>query len=109
MMSNNTYAQVPPGALTGSMRDFRVPGGADLLGRTHGFFHWQDLRRQNGLWPFSRATEDGPGTVCSAQDDSGNSMRGVNFAAGGSCARSQPVHGGAPASGLAEDAHEDAA
>ena len=62
------------------MRDFRVPGGADILGRTEGFFKWQDLRRQNGLWPFSRATEDGPSTVCWAQDDSGNKMQGVNFA-----------------------------
>jgi glycine C-acetyltransferase len=62
------------------MRDFRVPAGADLLSRTEDFFRWQDLRRQNGLWPFSRATEDGPRTICSAQDDSGNRMRGVNFA-----------------------------
>src|SRR6266566_5688872 len=79
-MSNRTYACVPPAALTGSMRDFRVPSGADLLGRTEGFFRWQDLRRQNGLWPFSRATEDGPKTICSTEDDSGNKMRGVNFA-----------------------------
>jgi len=79
-MSNRTYGRVPPAALTGSMRDFRVPGGADLLGRTEGFFRWQDLRRQNGLWPFSRSTEDGPKTVCAAQDDRGNRMRGVNFA-----------------------------
>jgi 7-keto-8-aminopelargonate synthetase-like enzyme len=79
-MSNRTYGRVPSAALAGSMRDFRVPGGADLLGRTEGFFRWQDLRRQNGLWPFSRATEDGPKTVCAAQDDSGNTMHGVNFA-----------------------------
>jgi len=79
-MSNRTYGHVPSAALTGSMRDFRVPGGADLLGRTEGFFRWQDLRRQNGLWPFSRATEDGPKTVCGAEDDSGNRMYGVNFA-----------------------------
>ena len=79
-MSNITNAYIPPAALAGSMRDFRVPGGADLLGRTEGFFKWQNLRRQHGLWPFSRATEDGPSTVCSAQDDSGNKMRGVNFA-----------------------------
>jgi 7-keto-8-aminopelargonate synthetase-like enzyme len=79
-MNSDTYAQVPSAALTGSMRDFRVPGGADLLGRTEGFYRWQDLRRQNGLWPFSRATEDGPKTVCAAQDDSGNKMQGVNFA-----------------------------
>jgi glycine C-acetyltransferase len=80
MMSNGRYAQVPPAALTGSMRDFRVPGGADLLGRTEGFYHWQSVRRQNGLWPFSRATEDGPNAICSAQDDSGNRTRGINFA-----------------------------
>lgn len=79
-MSDITNAYIPPAALTGSMRDFRVPGGVDLLGRTEGFFKWQNLRRQNGLWPFSRATEDGPSTVCSAQDDRGNRMRGVNFA-----------------------------
>jgi 7-keto-8-aminopelargonate synthetase-like enzyme len=79
-MPNNAYAQVPPAALTGSMRDFRVPGGADLLGRTEGFFRWQDLRRQNGLWPFSRATEDGPKTICAAQDDRGIKMQGINFA-----------------------------
>jgi 7-keto-8-aminopelargonate synthetase-like enzyme len=79
-MSDHTNAYVPPAALLGSMRDFRVPGGADLLARTEGFFKWQNLRRQNGLWPFSRATQDGPGTVCHAQDDSGNKMYGVNFA-----------------------------
>jgi glycine C-acetyltransferase len=79
-MSDITSAPIPPAALTGSMRDFRVPGGADLLGRTEGFFKWQNLRRLNGLWPFSRATEDGPDTVCWAQDDSGNKIHGVNFA-----------------------------
>jgi len=79
-MSDTTSACIPPAALTGSMRDFRVPGGPDILGRTEGFFKWQNLRRQNGLWPFSRATEDGPNTICSAQDDGGNKMRGVNFA-----------------------------
>ncbi|MGH6715716.1 MAG: aminotransferase class I/II-fold pyridoxal phosphate-dependent enzyme [Bradyrhizobium sp.] len=79
-MSNNDYAGIPAAALTGSMRDFRVPGGSDLLGRTEGFFRWQDLRRQHALWPFSRATEDGPKTICLAQDDRGHSMRGVNFA-----------------------------
>ena len=79
-MSDKTNAYIPPAALTGSMRDFRVPGGADLLRRTEGFYQWQNLRRQNDLWPFSRSTEAGPETVCSAQDDRGNKMRGVNFA-----------------------------
>ena len=30
-------------ALTGSMRDFRVPGGSDLLARGDAFFKWQDV------------------------------------------------------------------
>jgi glycine C-acetyltransferase len=80
MMSDVVESRIPPAALTGSMRDFRVPGGPDLLGRVEGFYRWQDLRRQNGLWPFSRATEDGPNTVCTALDDRGTPMRGVNFA-----------------------------
>src|SRR5260370_14362957 len=79
-MTDTTNAHIPTAALTGSMIYFRVPDGADLLGRTEGFFKWQNLRRQNGRWPFPRATEDGPSTVCWAQDDSGNKMRGVNFA-----------------------------
>jgi 7-keto-8-aminopelargonate synthetase-like enzyme len=62
------------------MRDFRVPGGAHLLERIEGFYRWQDTRRSHGLWPFSRATETGPAAICDAQDDSGNKMRGINFA-----------------------------
>ena len=69
-----------PAALTGSMRDFRVPEGADLIGRVQGFYDWQNTRRQSGVWPFSRATETGVGTECDASDDSGNRMHGVNFA-----------------------------
>ena len=74
------YPDVPPAALAGSMRDFRVPGGADLQKRTEGFYRWQDTRRQSGLWPFSRATDFGPRTEVVAADDRGNEMRGVNFA-----------------------------
>jgi glycine C-acetyltransferase len=62
------------------MRDFRVPQGNNLLARVDGFYRWQDLRRQNGLWPFCRSTEEGPTAVCAARDDTGNPMRGVNFA-----------------------------
>ena len=79
-MFKSGTSHVPPAALTGSMRDFRVPTGADLLTRVEGFYHWQDLRRQNGLWPFSRSTETGPGAVVSARDDRNIAMRGVNFA-----------------------------
>lgn len=79
-MLKSLSRHVPSAALSGSMRDFRVPGGADLLRRTGGFFEWQNLRRQNGLWPFSRSTEGGAGAVCQARDDRGNKTRGVNFA-----------------------------
>lgn len=79
-MFRSAKTSTPPAALTGSMRDFRVPQGSNLLERVNGFFHWQDLRRQSGLWPFCRSTEEGPTAVCSARDDRGSPMRGVNFA-----------------------------
>ena len=74
------YNEVPADALTGSMRDFRVPAGNDLERRVGSFFKWQNLRRQNGVWPFSRATDFGPRTEVSAADDRGIAMQGVNFA-----------------------------
>ncbi|THD81318.1 MAG: aminotransferase class I/II-fold pyridoxal phosphate-dependent enzyme [Phenylobacterium sp.] len=61
------------------MRDYRYPRGPDLQDRIEGFFKWQNLRRQNGLWPFSRSTEDSPSTITSARDDAGNMIQGVNF------------------------------
>ena len=79
-MSKALNSYTPPAALTGSMRDYRFPRGADLQDRVEGFFKWQNLRRQHGLWPFSRSTEDGPSTVCTARDDAGGRLHGVNFA-----------------------------
>jgi len=75
-----TIDGVPAEALTGSMRDFRVPQGKDLIDRTNGFFNWQDGRRESGTWPFSRATETGPAASCAVRDDRGNLTNGVNFA-----------------------------
>jgi len=79
-MSTKLNSYTPEAALTGSMRDFRVPGGSDLLGRVEGFFRWQNLRRKHELWPFSRSTEEAPSAVCAARDDRGMMMHGVNFA-----------------------------
>jgi glycine C-acetyltransferase len=79
-MGTTASAYVPPGALGGSMRDFRVPQGSDLVDRVNGFFRWQNLRRQHGLWPFSRSTEEAPAAVCTARDDRGTKVHGVNFA-----------------------------
>ena len=62
------------------MRDFRVPTGPDLLQRVENFFYWQDMRRQAGVWPFSRATEKGPASSCAVRDDQGVLTEGVNFA-----------------------------
>lgn len=75
-----TYEPAPAASLTGSMRDFRVPAGSDLQGRVGGFYNWQNLRRENGLWPFSRSTDFGPRTEVVAADDRGIGMTGVNFA-----------------------------
>lgn len=81
-MSNNnmTIDGVPETALMGSMRDFRVMEGEDLLARCNAFYAWQDNRRQSGTWPFSRSTETGPASSCAVRDDSGNLTKGVNFA-----------------------------
>src|SRR5436190_1918284 len=71
---------VPPAALVGSMRDYKVVKGSDLLKRVGGFYRWQDLRRQHGLWPYSRSTDAGPDIVCATRDDRGVRSFGVNFA-----------------------------
>ncbi len=70
----------PVEALTGSMRDFRDLRGANLMGRVEQFYHWQDLRRRCGLWPYSKSTEEAPLAVCTAKDDKGSSFKGLNFA-----------------------------
>ena len=75
-----TLNDIKAEALGGSMRDFRVPHGKDLIERTEGFFAWQDARRQGGLWPFSRSTQRGPASTCAVEDDTGAPMEGVNFA-----------------------------
>jgi glycine C-acetyltransferase len=79
-MLNGTFNYTPPSALTGSARDYRYPRGADLQARIEGFYKWQNLRRQHGLWPFSRSAEESPSTVTAARDDAGGHFRGVNFA-----------------------------
>jgi glycine C-acetyltransferase len=79
-MLKESFNYTPPAALGGSLRDYRYPRGADLQGRIEGFFKWQNLRRQHGLWPFSRAAEGRPGPVAAVCDDAGGRFSGVNFA-----------------------------
>lgn len=80
MSSDKTFDGVPEFALQGSMRDYRVMEGRDLLTRCDAFYDWQDTRRQSGTWPFSRSTESGPSASCSVRDDTGHMVHGVNFA-----------------------------
>lgn len=80
MSTTMTIDGVPETALQGSMRDFRVLGGKDLLARCDVFYDWQDARRQSGTWPFSRSTETGPASSCAVRDDCGTLSQGVNFA-----------------------------
>lgn len=79
-MLDRAFNYVPSTALTGSMRDYRLPTGSNLLSRTQDFFKWQDQRRSYGLWPFSRSLEAGPNTECDGADDAGHAVSGVNFA-----------------------------
>jgi glycine C-acetyltransferase len=70
----------PVQALTGSMRDFRDLHGKDLIARVGNFYEWQRLRRNHGLWPYSKSTEQAPLAVTAARDDSGLRFSGLNFA-----------------------------
>ena len=79
-MLDRSQGFVPEATLTGSVRDYRFPTGADLLGRTAEFFNWQDQRRSHSLWPYARALETRPSATCEAADDSGRPIVGVNFA-----------------------------
>ncbi|MGQ2903331.1 MAG: aminotransferase class I/II-fold pyridoxal phosphate-dependent enzyme [Neoaquamicrobium sediminum] len=71
---------VPRAALSGSLKDYRTPKNADLMKRAGGFFSWQDLRREHGLWPYARSTSGAPRAHCQATSDAGRTYSGVNFA-----------------------------
>ena len=68
-----------PAVLKGSVRDYRLVPGTDLLGRVDGFYAWQNERRREDLWPYARSTSTGPRAVCTVADDAGRRKRGINF------------------------------
>lgn len=81
MHPTHPRSTVPETALQGSLRDFLAPKGPDLLGRSHVFFDWQDLRRRNGLWPYARSTATAPLAHTTAWSDDGTDrIQGINFA-----------------------------
>lgn len=73
------FNAIPPAALAGSLRDFQVPAGPDLLARLDGFRRWRESRAGAGLWPYARVLEDGPRTVVAAADEAGARFEAVNF------------------------------
>jgi len=77
---SNQFDDISFGALTGSLRDFKAKQGTDMLGRTDGFFDWQEERRRCDLWPYAKSTATAPRTHCAAKTDGGALMEGVNFA-----------------------------
>lgn len=77
-MNKSQASKLPP-TLTGSLREFRVVEGSNLLKRIEGFFTWQNQRFQEGFWPYSRSTDAGPRSACTVSDDLGRKTKGVNF------------------------------
>jgi 7-keto-8-aminopelargonate synthetase-like enzyme len=77
MLKSETAAL--PETLKGSLREYRVVEGADLLDRVGGFYRWQEMRREDGFWPYGRSTDAGPRSACAVADDAGRKSKGVNF------------------------------
>jgi 7-keto-8-aminopelargonate synthetase-like enzyme len=85
MLSNHAsngdgVVRAPEEALRGSLREYRVLPGTDLLARIDPFYQWQNMRREFDLWPYAKSTATAPGTVCTAMSDTGRAFSGVNFA-----------------------------
>lgn len=66
--------------LQGSLQDFRALPGKHLLERLQPFAQWQGVRRDAGVWPFGRSTENGPHSTCQVRSDAGNLFKGINLA-----------------------------
>ena len=58
---------------------YAQPTGPDLLGRTEAFYDWQDARRREGLWPYSRSLDAAPRPACGVHAETGAGATGLNF------------------------------
>jgi 7-keto-8-aminopelargonate synthetase-like enzyme len=68
-------------SLRGSLAQFARPTGPDILGRTLLYYNWQDVRRQNGLWPYSRSFDTPVRPTARIRTETGTVTEGINFAA----------------------------
>jgi len=67
-------------ALQGSLAFYARPSGPQLLGRTQEFFRWQNLRRSNGVWPYSAVLQSSVAPSCTVATELGEVRTGLNFA-----------------------------
>lgn len=72
--------KIPDEALTGSLREYKLPEGQHLIERVKDFYGWQNLRREHNLWPYAKSTSSAPRTHTTALTDTGQKLAGVNFA-----------------------------
>jgi glycine C-acetyltransferase/8-amino-7-oxononanoate synthase len=63
-----------------SIASFQRPRGKTLDDRAGGFYQWQDSRRRQGIWFYSRSLNREPGPATDILSDSGQRYAGINFA-----------------------------
>lgn len=63
-----------------SIASFQRPHGKTLDQRAGGFYQWQESRRRQGIWFYSRSLNREPGPATDILSDSGRRFAGINFA-----------------------------
>ena len=67
-------------AFTGSVAHFARPRGPNLLDRNEPLLAWVQSRLEAGVFPYTRALLEPPGTTTTLQDGAGRRATGINFA-----------------------------
>lgn len=78
-MTTSIGREALPASLSGSLREYKVVDGVDILKRIEGFHHWQMTRIRDGFWPYARVLEEGARHTCGVVDDLGRRTIGVNL------------------------------